>query len=614
MLERTWPTNVASSLLQQERDRGFTSVADILAFARNNALSIGLFVALGLVLAQAYVATTEPTYTARAEVLITPKLPTSLQVQPAEINLSIDTAQIESQIVLLQSEKIAKLVIDRLDLVHNADFARVDTMATRLSSLERSIRVTLGLEQDRASLWFPGGVPDAAADTSAEAEFRRERRTMDTFMNNLDVKRVGVSYALEIGFKSRNPDLAAEVANTTADSFMSEQLATRVDDAENGLQWLEDRIEHIRMQMNDAAIAAQMFRSKHDYTIGARTPSAVNDPSAGKDDRKGVTLDELEATADSYKKMYESFLQAFTTSANQRPAPDARVITVATSPLGPSGPRKKLILAFGAVSGIMLGLGLAFVRSLLDVSIRRPQQLREGMGLDCMGELPVMPRRWGGFGRLDEVARAPDSAFGRSVRGIRAAVGIAALDRPIRLIGVTSVSPGEGKSMLASNLAAAWAMSGARTLLIDADTEHSVVSRRMPRDDGPDKAAKGAAWLAQVRRHPNHGFEVMPGRTVEEHDLLGVRNVQETLAALDPYEMVIVDLPPFTSGNQGLVTASQLDGVIIAVEWGKTAQDALTELAHALTAAKATVLGAVLTKVRKSSNAGLRRRARQIPR
>jgi uncharacterized protein involved in exopolysaccharide biosynthesis len=62
--------------------------------------------------------------------------------------------------------------------------------------------------------------------------------------------------------------------------------------------------------------------------------------------------------------MYESFLQAFTTSANQRPSPDARVITQATSPLGPSGPRKKLILAFGAVTGIMLGLGLAFLRNM----------------------------------------------------------------------------------------------------------------------------------------------------------------------------------------------------------------------------------------------------------
>jgi Mrp family chromosome partitioning ATPase len=266
------------------------------------------------------------------------------------------------------------------------------------------------------------------------------------------------------------------------------------------------------------------------------------------------------------------------------------------------------------MSGIKLGLGLAFVRNLLDVSIRHPRQLRDAFGLDCLGELPAVPRRWGGFGRFDEVARAPDSPFGRGVKGIRAAVGIAALDRPIRFVGVTSVSPGEGKSMLAGNLATAWARSGARTLLIDADTEHSVFSRKIPHDDSVEKTGKGTEWIGQIRTQPGHAFEILPNRIVERYDLLAAGNAQETFAGLENHEMVIVDLPPFTSGNHGLAVAAQLDGVIIAVEWGKTPQDALAELIRALFMAKASVLGVVMTKVRKSSNAQLRRRARQTPR
>jgi uncharacterized protein involved in exopolysaccharide biosynthesis/Mrp family chromosome partitioning ATPase len=614
MLERTSPPDIRQSLLQQERDRGFTSVADIVAFARSNALPIGLFVALGLLLAQIYVVTTEPTYTARAEVLITPRLPASLQVQPSEINLSLDTAQIESQIVVLQSEKIANLVIDQLDLVDNPGFVRTETAASRLMVLEHLVRDTFGLDQGAGESWFGNEPVAGAPDNSAAAAFRRERRTMDTFMSNLDVHRVGVSYALEIGFRSRDPEMAARIANATVEAYMNEQLATRVDDAENGLQWLEDRIEHIRMQMNDAAIAAQTFRSKHDYTIGARTPSSGGDTPAEAAGGKGVTLDELEATADSYKKMYESFLQAFTTSANQRPSPDARVITVATSPLVPSGPRKKLILAFGAMSGIMLGLGLAFVRNLLDISVRNPQQLRDALGLDCLGELPAIPRRWGGFGRCDEVARAPGSPFGRSIRGIKAAVGIAALDRPIRFVGVTSVSPGEGKSMLAGNLATAWAMSGARTLLIDADAEHSVFSKPAQHDAGGERAGKGPEWAGQIRAHPGQAFDILSSGTVERYDLLAAGHAQETFACLGGHEMVIVDLPPFTSGNHGVAAAAQLDGVVIAVEWGRTSQDALAEQIRALVAARAPVLGVVLTKVRKSSNDRLRRRARRTPR
>lgn len=614
MLERTWPAGIAQPRLQRERDSGFTSFADVLAFVRASALPIGLFVALGLLLAQLYVATTEPTYTASAEVLITPKLPASLQLQPSEVNLSLDTAQIESQIVVLQSEKIAERVIDKLDLVHDADFTRTDTAASRLVILEHMIRKALGLKEDADRLWFHDDPTADPTGNSPEAEFVRARQTVGTFMKNLDVHRVGVSYALEIAFRSRDPKQAADIANATADAYMREQLDTRVDDTENGLQWLEDRIEHIRVQMNDAAIAAQTFRSRHDYAIGARMASPDGGAATGEDKGKGVTLEELEATADSYKKMYESFLQAFTTSANQRPSPDARVITQATSPLAPSGPRKKLILAFGAVSGIMLGVGLAFLRNLLDDTIRSPKQLREELGLECLGELPAAPHRSTGLAGADDMMRAPGSPFVRTMKGIKAAVGIAALDRPIRFVGVTSVSPGEGKSMLAGNLAALWAMSGTRTLLIDADVEHSVISGRVERDTCPAKDGKSGEWTVEIRPDPNHGFDILPSRVAERQNLLAAENARKAFAALDRYEMVIVDLPPFTSGSHGLAAASQLDGVIVAVGWGKTSQSVVAELMHALFMAKAPVLGVVLTRVRKSSSVRFRRQRRQTPR
>jgi Mrp family chromosome partitioning ATPase len=252
----------------------------------------------------------------------------------------------------------------------------------------------------------------------------------------------------------------------------------------------------------------------------------------------------------------------------------------------------------------MLGLGLAFLRNLLDDTIRSPKQLREEFGLECLGELPAVPRRSGGFGCFDEALHAPGSPFARSIKGIKAAIGIASLDRPIRFVGVASVSPDEGKSMLAGNLAALWAKSGARTLLIDADTEHSVISGEIPHDAGKD--GKAAEWAGAIGSGPNHAFDILPNCVVEKHDLLGAGNAQKTFAALDRYEMVIVDLPPFTSGSHGLAASSQLDGVIVTVGWGKTSQNVAAELIHALFMAKASILGVVLTRVRKSPNARFR--------
>jgi len=259
-------------------------------------------------------------------------------------------------------------------------------------------------------------------------------------------------------------------------------------------------------------------------------------------------------------------------------------------------------------------VGLAFLRNLLDDTIRSPKQLREELGLECLGELPAAPYRSTGLAGVDDMMRAPGSPFARTMKGIKAAVGIAALDRPIRFVGVTSVSPGEGKSMLAGNLAALWAMSGARTLLIDADVEHAVISGRVERDTCPAKDGKGGEWTAEIRPDPNHGFDILPSRVAERQNLLAAENARKAFAALDRYEMVIVDLPPFTSGSHGLAAASQLDGVIVAVGWGKTSQSVVAELMHALFMAKASVLGVVLTRVRKSSSARFRRQRRQTPR
>ena len=84
-------------------------------------------------------ATANPVYIAKTQILIDPKLPDFLLQQPQRaVNLSIDTSQIESQLALLRSRKIATLVIDKLDLAHNAKFLSLKkpTVAERFRRLE----------------------------------------------------------------------------------------------------------------------------------------------------------------------------------------------------------------------------------------------------------------------------------------------------------------------------------------------------------------------------------------------------------------------------------------------------------------------------------------------
>ncbi len=79
-----------------------------------------------------------------------------------------------------------------------------------------------------------------------------------------------------------------------------------------------------------------------------------------------TTLEELETTSETYRRIYESFLQAYTSSVQRQsyPVSDVRIITPATAPLSKSSPSNSLIVLLGALLGITIGCGVSLVQHL----------------------------------------------------------------------------------------------------------------------------------------------------------------------------------------------------------------------------------------------------------
>ena len=90
--------------------------------------------------------------------------------------------------------------------------------------------------------------------------------------------------------------------------------------------------------------------------------------------------------------------------------------------------------------------------------------------------------------------------------------------------------------------------------------------------------------------------------------------MEALLPELGDYDMIVVDLPPLTSGADRLSIGSLLDGVIMVVEWGKTPAGLVAELARALQAGKGSIIGVLLTKVRIMSTPRYRRVGTLLPR
>ncbi|TIP78748.1 MAG: ATPase, partial [Mesorhizobium sp.] len=130
---------------------------------------------------------------------------------------------------------------------------------------------------------------------------------------------------------------------------MREQVQTTTKAAGEGIAWLERRMREVGDQMNRATRVVQQFRAKHDYSIGQDETPIEGQGLAPSEEQptRQTTLEQLEVTADTYRKMYESLLGAYTNSVDQQLylIANARVITSATSPKKASRPRKTLILA-----------------------------------------------------------------------------------------------------------------------------------------------------------------------------------------------------------------------------------------------------------------------------
>lgn len=595
---------VQPKLIRPPASEEYISYGDILRFLERYWLTIALTSMASLVAALLYLLLAQPMFTARAQILIDPRMPSVVREQVGETSIALDSPQVESQIAVLRSEELGAKVIDALGLLDDSEFQpkQPSDLMRMLGSLwawTRTKSPPLGSDRE-----LPSG-DDMAAQVA-----------LAIFLDRLDVRRVGMSYAIELSFTSIDPDKAARVANTVAEAYVADQLATRARAARQGSDWLEERIEQIKLQMNEANLRVQEFKARRDYRIignsdASRGQDAGSSPlSDTVQVRRDInTLEALESTAQTYRKIYEMFLEAFAEAVQRQSFPfaNARIITKATKPFTKSHPKPKLVLALGLLVGTMAGCGIALVRNSMDGSVRSPRQIREELGIECLGQLPRLNAKEAKR-RFAIVHDAPSSRFSDGVKRVKTAIRIASKAQPIHSLGVTSALPGEGKSTIAANLAMLSATSGMRTLLVDADIRNSTLSRAL----APEATAGlvdvliGSAADGECIIQHSSMLDVLPAARKEpvkdSSDLLGSEAMRQLLSDLrKTYNVVIVDLPPVHALADSLAVSSLIDSVILLAEWGQTPFQMLVETAYTLRTAQASMLGVVLTKVDPSA-------------
>jgi capsular exopolysaccharide synthesis family protein len=282
--------------------------------------------------------------------------------------------------------------------------------------------------------------------------------------------------------------------------------------------------------------------------------------------------------------------------AQDDPLVDASVPAPALPESGPSGPPRSLYLAAGLILGLVLGAMAAFLVERNRPRLRTPTEMNRLTGHRVIGEIPPLRIL---RARPAFAIRDPDA--GSAARTLRTNVLRLLRDKPARKIVVTSSGTGEGKTTVASLLAAALARIDTRVLLIDGDLRRPriLADFRLQTKGGFLRVLRGAGTLEEeVRGSGIIGLSVLP--TLEDAnagDVLTTRAQAVIDEAARHFDMVIIDAPPLLGGDDAITLASAADAVILVVST-ETSTPVVGEATSTLDALGVRVLGVVASKMK----------------
>ncbi len=317
-----------------------------------------------------------------------------------------------------------------------------------------------------------------------------------------------------------------------------------------------------------------------------------------------VTLRQLKREAEAARLIYESFLNRLKELSVQQgiQQADSRILSNARIPGAPSYPDKNGTILKGGVIGLVLGIALVFAQNALRNTFRSPEDIEAITGLTVIGVIPDN-RTKKAIALLRQLIEKSNSSLAESVRNLRTAINLSNVDMPPQVIIVTSSVPDEGKTILASMLAATSGMAGKRVLLIEADLRRRNLKRcfNVGSDAGLVDLLSGAKTFEAVVHHDDRfGLDVLiaDDRKVTPADFFESNQFARFIADMrERYDLVILDTPPILAVPDARIIAQQADAIVYVVRWDKTTRRMVQSGLELLRQVNLRVTGAVLTRV-----------------
>ncbi len=582
-----------------------SDLSELFLAARRQAWPIAICAVLGLCLGIFHYATSPREFVAVSTILIEERQIDLDQEIAAAMPTARSDSSVMNQIQILQSLTLAEEVANALDLAESEAFH---------ANPSSFIGGQVGIAKSWLRSLLPTPAPPEAAGASSDAAGldRALSEAAALLRTRTQFERVGRSFVVEISYVSHDPVLATDIVNAYAEAYLADGTRANVEASSRTAEWMQTQVEQLRQAAREAAESVVAFRSE---------TSVFDQQGQRERENRAAALNDLLST---FEQRYQEIAIEGTF-----PVLNGRILSRALPPRNPAYPSAVQLLGAGLLLGLMGGLVVAVRREGRETGFRTAQDVVRTLHLPFLGYVPPISLRR--LRRLQKrlprhaspspspqfaskrTAQAepanmpPDIARGsmvppdigrqtplttpldlvistvaggspsdRAFRKILTAIEPGGVPTTGRIVAVGGLNEAASGGQLASNLAAAAARAGKRTLVVDGDFMGAGLSQRFDADNSPgllDALKGGTSRPITGRETTVHGMHFLPlGRS--SNGIVGapppnLDHLDGVTAALRPhYDLVFIALPPMNLLPETKSLVDVADHTILVTRWG----------------------------------------------
>lgn len=434
------------------------------------------------------------------------------------------------------------------------------------------------------------------------------------------------SQLLEVVVTDSNPARAQAVANELANQLILRSPTSSQQQTSDQQTFIDEQVTYLEEKIRETLSEIDAAEKKL---------SEVNSAQQIAD-----TQEEISALQQKLSLMQSNYA-ALISNTGEGAVNTLSIIERAALPNSPVGPNKPLTIVLAGMVAAVIAAAAAYLLEFLDDTVKSPEDIAALLTVPVLGNISNITNEIGDskpvqtnavqelFQRIKDIfqigkkpnngselddddvfiysANNPRSLASEEFRTLRLNLDFAGVAKPLKTILVTSPSPAEGKSSIASNLAIVMAQGGKKVVLLDVDFRKpkTMTHFYIPNDKGLSDVLRGTLDLNSVVQSWKENLSIICAGVIPPNpvDLLSSQRMSQILEELEATsDVVIIDAPPLLFPDS-LALSPKVDGVMVVVRYAYTRRGTAQAQVNQLIKVGARVVGVVLnnTPVQRTS-------------